>query len=296
MKKYGITYGAIMMLLSMHMMSIGAFVGSEELQNAAEDAYVTRATVALFDGGADPIWVRALSQYLKFRKAYRKDPKFMNLLSQGQEPKIMVIACSDSRVDPALILQTRLGDLFMVRNVANIVPAFVHDSCYHSTAAALEYGVTVLKVQHLIILGHSQCGGIRGALEGTVGHNDFIAKWVSQIKPRRGITGQCDGDDTEMRAFSKALDNTIESRLVGGLTDDEVNRYAKRALSISYNNCLTYPWIKERVDRGQLVIHRWFFNIATATLYLYSHDKQQFEPLNETALNNFLISQGQGVY
>lgn len=188
----------------------------------------------------------------------------------------MVVACSDSRVDPALILQTWLGDLFMVRNVANIVPAYVHDSCYHGTAAALEYGVTVLKVKHLIILGHSQCGGIRGALEGDIGHNDFITQWVSQIKP-------------DVRAQGSG-------RIYGGISDEEVNRYAKRALNISYKNCLTYPWIKERVDRKELVIHRWFFNIATATLSIYSQAKQQYEPLNETALNNFLISQGRGVY
>src|SRR5579863_9197421 len=101
------------------------------------------------------------------------------LSNYGQKPEVMVVACCDSRVDPALILQCDPGDLFVVRNVANIIPPYENDEAHHGTSAALEFGISVLHVKHLILLGHSQCGGIQALLK-TNGEpqNDFINNWV----------------------------------------------------------------------------------------------------------------------
>src|SRR3989338_1500492 len=127
---------------------------------------------------------KILSGYSDFRKQYAVgDQSIMRHLSvSGQKPEIMVIACCDSRVDPSLILQCDPGDLFVVRNVANIVPPYEHDDKHHGTSAALEFGVCYLQVKHLIILGHSQCGGIDALVNETrLKQNDFITRWVSLV-------------------------------------------------------------------------------------------------------------------
>src|SRR5579863_6679629 len=128
---------------------------------------------------------KMLQGYHEFRKKYALgDQSIMHYLSyHGQQPQVMVVACCDSRVDPALILQCDPGDLFVVRNVANIVPPFEKDEAHHGTSAALEFGVRFLKVKHLILFGHSQCGGIQALLENeNSNQNDFISNWVSLIK------------------------------------------------------------------------------------------------------------------
>src|SRR5437660_12639651 len=114
--------------------------------------------------------------YQIFREKYAQgDSSVMQFLSHyGQQPQIMVVACCDSRVDPALILQCDPGDLFVVRNVANIIPPYEKDEAHHGTSAALEFGICFLKVKHLILLGHSQCGGYQALLNSHENENDFI--------------------------------------------------------------------------------------------------------------------------
>src|SRR3984893_435901 len=125
-----------------------------------------------------------LEGYQVFRKKYALgDQSVMQYLSYyGQQPEVMVVACCDSRVDPALILRCDPGDLFVVRNVANIIPAYEKDEAHHGTSAALEFGICFLKVKHLILLGHSQCGGILTLLNSDTNKDDFITNWVSIIK------------------------------------------------------------------------------------------------------------------
>ena len=121
---------------------------------------------------------KMLEGYQTFREKYvHGDTSVMQQLSYyGQRPEAMVVACCDSRVDPAVILQCDPGDLFVVRNVANIVPPYEKDEMHHGTSAALEFGVCYLNVNHLILLGHSQCGGVQALLDETqVGINDFIS-------------------------------------------------------------------------------------------------------------------------
>lgn len=190
-----------------------------------------------------------LEGYHTFRKKYASgDQSVMQSLSNnGQQPLIMVIACCDSRVDPALILQCDPGDLFVVRNVANIVPPYEKDDAHHGTSAALEFAVCFLKVKHIILLGHSQCGGIQAVLNES--HtNDFINNWVSLIK-----TESCQTENA----------------------DD----YAKLALNHSYQNCLSFPWINSKLKQNELMIHRWFFDIKTGEIFTYSEVEEQYQAL-----------------
>lgn len=182
---------------------------------------------------------KVLDGYKKFREKYASsDQSIMQHLSyHGQKPEIMVVSCCDSRVDPALIMQCDPGDLFVVRNIANIVPPYEKDSAYHGTSAALEFGIKHLKVKHLILLGHSQCGGIKALInKETSLDNDFIDRWVSIINLER--SDECD-----------------------------VNDYAKTALKKSYKNCLTFPWIREAINSNTLKIHLWFFDIETCQIH-----------------------------
>lgn len=196
-------------------------------------------------------FAKILRGYHAFRKKYAHGNRsVMKLLSHhGQQPKIMVVACCDARVDPALILQCDPGDLFVVRNVANIVPPYEKDEAHHGTSAALEFGIRFLKVSHLILLGHSQCGGIQSLLNTDPSNkNDFINNWVSLIKT----------DHTHTH------------------NEDD---YAKLALKHSYENCLTFPWIREKISEKTLLIHLWFFDIKTGQIFTYSEESKNYQPL-----------------
>lgn len=190
--------------------------------------------------------------YQRFREKYStaNAPLMHELANHGQQPEMMVISCCDSRVDPALILQCEPGDLFAVRNVANIVPPYEADERHHGTSAALEFGVCYLNVKHLIIWGHSQCGGINALLnQEKLQQNDFITRWVSLIE--------------------EGADNKMDPDL-----------FAEEALKLSYQNCLTFPWIKERVENQSLRIHLWFFDIKQGEIQTYSFKEDKYQPLS----------------
>lgn len=205
----------------------------------------------------DKNFKKILEGYGIFRKKYALGERsVMHYLSHyGQQPEIMFVACCDSRVDPALILQCDPGDLFVVRNVANIVPTYEKDKAHHGTSAALEFGIRFLKVKHLILFGHSQCGGIQALLNNDSANqqNDFIDSWVSLIK-----IDNCSANHTQ-----------------------NVDDYAKLALQQSYQNCMTFPWINEKVTQKQLMIHQWFFDIKTGEISSYSDAQKTFVSLSE---------------
>ena len=198
---------------------------------------------------------KALNGYQAFREKYAKgDQSIMQSLSeQGQQPEIMVVSCCDSRVDPALILQCEPGELFVVRNVANIIPPFEKDDAHHGTSAALEFGVCALQVKHLILLGHSQCSGIQALLNSHTANldakkDDFITNWVSLVKSPNDCPHNSDD-------------------------------YAKAALNQSYKNCLSFPWIAEKVEQQTLLIHCWFFDIKMGQIFTYVANSQSYQPL-----------------
>ncbi len=195
---------------------------------------------------------KMLKGYQAFRKQYALgDTSMMQDLSvHGQKPNIMVVACCDSRVDPALILQCDPGDLFVVRNVANIVPPYKKDDLHHGTSAALEFGVCFLQVKHLILLGHSQCSGIQALLDRAhPKQNDFITNWVSIIETQDFHTHNSDD-------------------------------CAKLALQQSYHNCMHFPWIHEKVQNKTLLVHQWFFDIKTGQIFSYSNAEKIYKPLD----------------
>lgn len=194
---------------------------------------------------------KLLSGHHLFKQTYtRGNNSLMSVLSeQGQKPETMVVACSDSRVDPALLLQAQPGELFTVRNVANLIPHYQKEGLYPGNSAALEFGVCVLQVKHLIIMGHSQCGGIEALAQyDQLQEQDFMAKWVSMAKAS-SLNGQ----------------------------ENEV--CAKKVLLQSYQNCFTFPWIKQRVESGQLSVHAWFFDIKSGSISAYSEETTTYCPL-----------------
>lgn len=193
---------------------------------------------------------KIMDGYKRFREKYALESKELlsKLATQGQAPEVMVVACSDSRVDPAVLLQCEPGDLFVIRNVANIVPPYEIDGAHHGTSAALEFGICYLKVKHLIILGHSQCGGINALLNPhELKQNDFITNWVDVL----GEPNFC----------------------------HELEECAQASLLNSYQHCLTFPWIKEHLDKGELQIHLWYFSIAEGVIHAYNEHQQKFLPL-----------------
>ncbi len=192
-----------------------------------------------------------LQGYKRFQVRHASgDASLMERLGrEGQQPCIMVVSCSDSRADPAVILQCNPGDLFVVRNVANIVPPYEKNETYHSSiSAALEFGVCFLNVTHLILLGHSQCAGIRTRFNiAERPPNEFITNWVSVLQKEKRQTSMDD--------------------------------YARAALHESYANCLTFPWIAEKVGQKTLEIHRWFFDIQKGEISVYSDREKGYSPL-----------------
>lgn len=192
-----------------------------------------------------------IAGYRVFRKRYASGEEALlsSLARRGQSPQAMIVACCDARVDPALILQCDPGELFVVRNVANIVPPYERDEAHHGTSAALEFGIRVLGIQHLILLGHSQCGGIQALLRSDTEKSDFIQKWVSLI-------------DYPWK-------------------EQNSDRVAQSALLASYRHAIGFPWIKARVAQQQLQIHCWFFDIQTGTLLTYVFSENRYVPLEE---------------
>ncbi|WP_142848577.1 carbonic anhydrase [Telmatospirillum sp. J64-1] len=185
---------------------------------------------------------------------YQQRPeRIRSLIQSGQRPEVMVIACSDSRVDPAILMNVEPGELFVVRNVANLVPPYQPDGSYHGTSAALEFGVRDLKVRHVIVLGHSRCGGINALvnnMEAVSRERDFIAPWMSIL--RDGCTECTDGH----------------------------NRLAEmKGIRISMDNLLTFPWLAEMVEEGKISLHGWYWELDEGMLWGYDRFTEEFTPL-----------------
>src|SRR6201991_232735 len=182
--------------------------------------------------------------------------RYRELSVRGQFPEVMVIGCCDSRVSPEVIFDAGPGELFVVRNIANLVPTYQPDSGAHGVSAALEYAVQVLKVKHIVVLGHAQCGGIRAFFDKIepITPGDFIGKWMAQfIKP---------GEVVEQR--------THESM------QDFVTRIEKAAVFRSLENLMTFPFVRARVDSGDLQLHGAYFGVAEGSLFVLDRATKQF--------------------
>lgn len=180
-------------------------------------------------------------------------------LAEGQSPKLMVIACSDSRVDPAQIFDTSPGEMFVVRNVANLVPPFETGGGRHGVSAALEFAVTQLEVPEIVVLGHGQCGGVAASLsrrfEGAQpGEGGFIAHWIDLLDDAR-------------------------DRVVHDHGEDATGELEFAAVKVSLANLRTFPCIAERETAGSLKLHGAHFAIADGILRLLNVDTGKFEPV-----------------
>jgi carbonic anhydrase len=212
--------------------------------------------------------------YKVFRQKYftGRSQLFDQLTKNGQNPKILIISCSDSRVDPSLILNCKPGDLFVVRNVSNLIPPCDEDkSSYHGTSAAIEFAICKLGIRHIIILGHSQCGGITSLLNQAFDKEEksFISKW--------------------MEIAENARKKTIESCEDLSL-EQQIDICAKHSIVNSIDNLLTFPWIEERVNKHQLFIHGWYFDIETGTIKEYLSENKSFEELGNNIFFNLKIA------
>jgi carbonic anhydrase len=168
----------------------------------------------------------------------------------------MVIGCCDSRVSPEVIFDAGPGELFVVRNVANLVPVYQPDSGTHGVSAALEYAVNVLRVKHIVVLGHAQCGGIRAFIDkaAPLSPGDFIGKWMAMfVKP---------GEVVEQREHESMQEFTV--------------RIEKAAVFRSLENLMTFPFVQAAVERGALQLHGAYFGVSEGSLFVLDRDAKEF--------------------
>ena len=201
--------------------------------------------------------------YCSYRDgSYEKSrPLIEDLVERGQRPEVAVIACSDSRVDPAILFQADPGDLFVVRNVANLVPPMEEEGTYHGTSAALEFAVLGLGVKHLVVLGHAHCGGIKLMMDAQPGTSSFkyVSPWVSMLAAahRRVLATMGQADEKER---TRACE--------------------QNAVLVSLENLTTFSWVRERVESGELQLHGWYVDIAVPQLSAYDWESGKFKPFN----------------
>ena len=205
---------------------------------------------------------KLIDGFLRFRQQHFESAGglFQQLVAQGQTPKTLVVACCDSRVDPALVLDCAPGDLFVIRNVANLVPPSEGRVGHHGTSAALEFGVRKLGVEHIIVLGHAHCGGIHALVEtGGINNPDsFIDDWMHLVESARA---------------------GVERDMPDAALDDRVRACEQRAILVSLQNLMTFSWVRERVEQGRLTLHGWYFDIGQGQLLGYNAAVKKFEAL-----------------
>ncbi len=187
--------------------------------------------------------------------------RYRELSERGQSPETMVIGCCNSRVSPEVIFDAGPGELFVVRNVANLVPVYQPDSAAHGVSAALEYAVSFLHIGHIVVLGHAQCGGIRAFIDKTepLSPGDFIGKWMTMfVKP---------GEIVEQRNHESMQDFTV--------------RIEKAAVFRSLENLMTFPFVRTQVERGALNLHGAYFGVAEGSLFLLDPATKEFRSVRE---------------
>jgi carbonic anhydrase len=187
---------------------------------------------------------RLIEGYRRFRTEVwpGQRARYEALSNLGQSPETLVIACSDSRVDPQTVFGAAPGELFVVRNVAGLVPTYQPDAGYHGTSAALEYAVRVLQVRRVVVLGHVQCGGVQAMVEGAPAQaRDFVEPWMSMA---RSVLGE------------------VGDRHAPGVLD----RCEVAVVRLSLANLLSFPWIAEAVEAGRLTLAGFRFEIRTGIL------------------------------
>lgn len=206
-----------------------------------------------------------LEGYASFRAGrYAAETERYERLGRGaQKPKVMIIACCDSRAAPETIFDAGPGEMFVVRNVANLVPPYTPDGGHHSTSAALEFAVMSLGVRHIVVMGHGRCGGIRAAVSDAspLTHTDFIGSWMRAIKDVTRIVPREQGCD-----------------------DAQHERHIERAsIEHSLANLRTFPWIRMKENRKDLSLHGVWFDISLGELHAYDEDGAAWDAVSTGA-------------
>jgi carbonic anhydrase len=186
--------------------------------------------------------------------------RYRELSTGGQSPEVMVIGCCDSRVSPEVIFDAGPGELFVMRNIANLVPVYQPDGNAHGVSAALEFAVNVLRVKHIVVLGHAQCGGIRAFVDkaAPLSPGDFIGKWMQMfVKP---------GEKVEQRDHESM--------------QDFVTRIEKAAVFRSLENLMTFPFVRSAVERGEMMLHGAYFGVAEGSLFVLDPVAKEFRRAN----------------
>ena len=186
---------------------------------------------------------------------------YKNLAKRGQKPKAIIICCSDSRVDPAILFGARPGDLFVVRNVANLVPPYQPDDNYHGISAAIEFGVRDLEAREIVVLGHAFCGGIKALCSHAKGENndnrEFITPWVKIALP-------------VMNKFAEKF-----------VQNPDIHEVEKASIVNSIDNLRTFPWLRSLEDSGELKIYGWWFDMEHGALWAYDPIRDVFYQTSE---------------
>ncbi|HSV30173.1 MAG TPA: carbonic anhydrase [Candidatus Omnitrophota bacterium] len=195
---------------------------------------------------------RLIEGFRRWRDTYFEENRqlFESLAQKGQTPKVLLIGCCDSRVDPGLIFGTGPGEMFVLRNVANLIPPYAPDQRHHGTSAAVEYAVRCLEVEHIIVLGHARCGGVKSLVEGggTNTDYDFINGWMTIARSAR--------------------DRAMALTLSSGQPIEAAQRMCEHeTVAISLSNLMTFPWIRERVEAGRMMLHGWWFDLDNGELF-----------------------------
>ena len=193
----------------------------------------------------------------------QEQSRFEELAASGQKPEIMLIGCCDSRVSPEVIFDARPGELFVVRNVANIVPPYQPDAEKHGTSAALEFGVQALRVQHIVIMGHGRCGGIRAfvADDDPLSPGDFIGSWMQLVAPA-----------------AKAVGPRGEAPIA-----DYVEKLGMMSVINSIANLMSFPCVRILHERGKLHLHGCYFDVTTGVLQVLDRTNGMFSPIEPEA-------------
>jgi carbonic anhydrase len=200
--------------------------------------------------------IEGYSAFLRGRLPEEQN-RFRELAERGQSPDIMVIGCCDSRVSPEVIFDAHPGELFVVRNVASLVPPYTPDGAQRAVSAALEFAVQALRVKHIVVLGHAQCGGIRAYAEHgkPLSPGDFIGKWMELIAPAADAVGPQRDDES----FA-----------------DYLSRLGHVSTIKTLDNLMTFPCVKTLVERGKLQLHAAYFGVATGTLSVLDGQSGRF--------------------
>lgn len=205
---------------------------------------------------------KLINGFRRFREQHfeSNDSFYQQLVTSGQTPKTLVVACCDSRVDPALVLDCEPGDLFVIRNVANLVPPAEGRAGHHGTTAAIEYGVRTLGVQHIIVFGHARCGGINALVRsgGASQGDSFIGDWMGLAENARA---------------------SVARDMPGATLEEQAKACEQRSILVSLDNLMTFPWVKERVEKGTLKLYGWYFDIERGQLLSYNPAARAFEAL-----------------